>query len=124
MIAHSYCGRKAAPAIVSQAGTGHPIAVEQHQGDQHEQHLDHPEPNHDLHFRPALQFEMMMDRSHLENALVGHLEVAEAPLGGLGWVRPGMKIAVKVNLISAMRPDAAATVHPALLTALTELLQP
>ena len=51
------------------------------------------------------------------------LAAALAPLGGLDWVRPGMKIAVKVNLISAMRPDAAATVHPALLTALTELLQ-
>ena len=51
------------------------------------------------------------------------LSAALAPLGGLDWVRPGMKIAVKVNLISAMRPDAAATVHPALLTALTELLQ-
>ena len=51
------------------------------------------------------------------------LAAALAPLGGLDWVQPGMKIAVKVNLISAMRPDAAATVHPALLTALTELLQ-
>ena len=51
------------------------------------------------------------------------LAAALAPLGGLDWVQPGMQIAVKVNLISAMRPDAAATVHPALLTALTELLQ-
>lgn len=32
------------------------------------------------------------------------LSAALAPLGGLDWVRPGMKIAVKVNLISAMRP--------------------
>ena len=51
------------------------------------------------------------------------LLAALAPLGGLDWVQPGMKIAVKVNLVSAIRPDAAATVHPALLTALTELLR-
>ena len=51
------------------------------------------------------------------------LAAALALLSGLDWMQPGMKIAVKVNLISAMRPDAAATVHPALLTALTELLQ-
>ena len=31
----------------------------------------------DVYKRQALQFEMMMDRSHLENALVGHLEVAD-----------------------------------------------
>ena len=30
------------------------------------------------------------------------LAAALAPLGGLDWVQPGMKIAVKVNLISAM----------------------
>ena len=51
------------------------------------------------------------------------LSAALAPIGGLDWVRPGMRIAVKVNLVSAMRPDAAATVHPSLLTALTELLR-
>ena len=50
------------------------------------------------------------------------LEEVLRPLGGLDWVQPGMKIAVKVNLVSAMKPEAAATVHPALLTALTEQL--
>ena len=44
------------------------------------------------------------------------------PLGGLAWVQPGMRIAVKANLISAMKPEAAATTHPALLGALTKLL--
>lgn len=44
------------------------------------------------------------------------------PLGGLGWVRPGMRIVIKANLVSAMKPDKAATTHPALLAALTRLL--
>ena len=50
------------------------------------------------------------------------LEAVLAPLGGLGWVLPGMKIALKANLITALKPEAAATTHPALLGALTELL--
>ena len=44
------------------------------------------------------------------------------PLGGLNWVQPGMKIVIKANLVSAMKPDKAATTHPALLAALTRLL--
>ena len=48
---------------------------------------------------------------------------ALAPIGGLDWVLPGMKIAVKANLVSAMKPEEAATTHPALLAALTELLR-
>jgi len=39
------------------------------------------------------------------------------------WVRAGMRIGVKANLVSAMEPAAAATTHPVLLTALTELLK-
>lgn len=46
-----------------------------------------------------------------------------APLGGLEWVRPGMKIAIKANLVSMMKPERAATTHPDLLCALTELLK-
>ena len=44
------------------------------------------------------------------------------PLGGLSWVRSGMKIVIKANLVSAMKPEKAATTHPALLAALTRLL--
>ncbi len=40
----------------------------------------------------------------------------------LSWVRPGMRIGIKANLVSALSPDAAATTHPALLKALTERL--
>lgn len=45
-----------------------------------------------------------------------------APLGGLDWVKSGMRIAIKANLVSMMKPEKAATTHPALICALTELL--
>lgn len=51
------------------------------------------------------------------------LEQVLAPLGGLDWVRPGMRVAVKANLVAGMKPEAAATTHPALLAALTDLLR-
>ncbi len=44
------------------------------------------------------------------------------PLGGLEWVRPGMKIVLKANLVARKKPDAAATTHPELLSAIAELL--
>ncbi|MCI8525023.1 MAG: DUF362 domain-containing protein [Oscillospiraceae bacterium] len=50
------------------------------------------------------------------------LEAVLAPLGGLDWVRPGMRVAVKANLVSFARPEAAVTTHPALLAALSDLL--
>ena len=43
-------------------------------------------------------------------------------LGGLGWVKEGMKIAIKANLITALKPEAAGTTHPVLLSALVRLL--
>ena len=51
------------------------------------------------------------------------MEQVLAPLGGLDWVSPGMRIVIKVNLVSAMKPEEAATTHPALLCALIELLK-
>ena len=50
------------------------------------------------------------------------LRSALAPIGGLDWVTPGMKIAVKVNLMMRVKPEKAATVHPQMATALCELL--
>ena len=50
------------------------------------------------------------------------MQAVLAPLGGLNWVKSGMHIVIKANLVSAMKPEAAATVHPALLTALAQLL--
>lgn len=45
------------------------------------------------------------------------------PLGGLSWVTPGMTVGIKANLVSAMKPEEAATTHPALLCALVKLLR-
>ena len=50
-------------------------------------------------------------------------QALEVVVGSLDWVRPGMRIGIKANLVHAAAPEAAATTHPALLKALTELLQ-
>lgn len=50
------------------------------------------------------------------------LLAALTPLGGLDWVKPGMRVAVKANLLTRFRPERAATVHPAIAVALCELL--
>ena len=55
-------------------------------------------------------------------------EVAEslgrllAAVGGLDWVEPGMRIAVKTNLLSGSAPEKAVVTHPAVLSALCRLL--
>ncbi len=54
-----------------------------------------------------------------EQALIGVL----APLGGLDWVKPGMRIGIKANLVSGAKPEKAVTTHPKLLAALTKLLK-
>lgn len=50
------------------------------------------------------------------------LLAALSPIGGLDWVTPGMKIAIKANLLMRAKPEKAATVHPQIATALCELL--
>lgn len=50
------------------------------------------------------------------------LEAVLAPIGGLDFVTPGMKIAVKANLVSFMKPESAATTHPELIVQLVKLL--
>ena len=51
------------------------------------------------------------------------LEALLKPLGGLSWVKEGMTVAIKANLVSNMHPDRAATTHPALLCALVTMLK-
>ena len=46
-----------------------------------------------------------------ENAEAALLE-ALAPFGGLDWARPGMKVALKVNLVSGGKPDSAGRSPP------------
>ena len=56
-----------------------------------------------------------------ENAEAALLE-ALAPFGSLDWVRPGMKVALKVNLVSGGKPDSAVVPHPKFVSALCRLL--
>lgn len=51
------------------------------------------------------------------------LDAVLDPIGGLDFVKPGMKIAIKANLVSYMKPEQAATTHPELLIALVEMLK-
>ncbi len=57
------------------------------------------------------------DESEVKAALGEVLE----PVGGLDWVKEGMTVIIKANLVSALSPDKAATTHPALLCALTDM---
>ena len=59
------------------------------------------------------------DDARVEKALREVLE----PLGGLGFVQPGMTVGVKVNLVTARKPETAATVHPSVVCALVRLLR-
>jgi len=45
-------------------------------------------------------------------------------LGGLNsFIKPGMRVAIKPNLLSAKKPDDAATTHPALVRAIASMVQ-
>ena len=50
------------------------------------------------------------------------LERLLLPIGGLDFVTAGMRVVIKANLVSAMRPEEAATTHPTLLSALCDML--
>ena len=41
----------------------------------------------------------------------------------LAWLRPGMTVGIKANLVAAHAPDDAVTTHPRLLAALCQLLR-
>lgn len=60
--------------------------------------------------------------SYGQEEVLSALRAVLTPVGGLDWVKPGMRVAIKANLISAMKPDAAATTHPAVLAAMVRLL--
>jgi uncharacterized protein (DUF362 family)/NAD-dependent dihydropyrimidine dehydrogenase PreA subunit len=59
------------------------------------------------------------DNAQVESALRAVLE----PIRGLDFVQPGMTVGVKVNLVTAMKPETAATVHPTVVCALVRLLR-
>ena len=43
-------------------------------------------------------------------------------LGGFGWVTPGIKVGIKLNLCSAKKPETAATTHPMMAAQLCRIL--
>lgn len=45
-----------------------------------------------------------------------------APIGNLDFIKSGMKVAIKANLVTAIKPEKAATTHPALLCELCRRL--
>ena len=46
------------------------------------------------------------------------LDEALSLLGGLeAWIRPGMKVAIKPNLVHKSRPEQSAVTHPAIVEA-------
>ncbi len=59
------------------------------------------------------------DYTQTEKALREALDA----IHGLDFVRPGMRIVLKVNLVAPMNPDTAATVHPSLVCALSGILR-
>ena len=58
------------------------------------------------------------DEAKAREALLVLLE----PIGGLDFVKAGMTVVIKANLVSVMKPERGATTHPVLLCALTRLL--
>lgn len=51
------------------------------------------------------------------------LQAVLEPLGGLSWVKEGMTVGIKANLVTYFHPDKAATTHPSLLCALVRMLK-
>ncbi len=59
------------------------------------------------------------NKERIKSALSSLLE----PIGGFDWVKAGMCVAIKANLVTFARPEEAVTTHPALICALIELLR-
>jgi len=45
-----------------------------------------------------------------------------SPIGGIDFVKAGMRVVIKANLVSAMKPEEGATTHPTLIAALADML--
>ncbi|MBR2927215.1 MAG: DUF362 domain-containing protein [Clostridia bacterium] len=60
--------------------------------------------------------------SYEEAVVAKALEDVLRPIGGIDWVESGMTVVIKANLVSMLKPERAATTHPALLCALTKML--
>ena len=71
--------------------------------------------NPDVALAPCPDYEPALCRAALEKVV--------SAAGGLDWVKPGMRIGIKANLVSMMKPEAAATTHPELLKALVDMIK-
>lgn len=58
------------------------------------------------------------DPADVRAALIAALE----PIGGLDFIKKGDRVAIKANLVSPKKADAAATTHPQMIASLCELL--
>lgn len=58
------------------------------------------------------------DKSNIQKAMDELIDI----VGGLDFIKPGMKVAIKANLVTFMKPEEAATTHPALLCDLVSRL--
>ena len=61
--------------------------------------------------------------SYEDEQVEAALRAALEPIDGLDFVQPGMTVGIKVNLVMAMKPESAATVHPSVVCAMTRLLK-
>ena len=64
----------------------------------------------ELHFSPCATYE----KQQVKEAL--------SKICDLSWVQKGMRVAIKVNLITALAPDKAGTTHPIVIDAFCDLL--
>ncbi len=62
-------------------------------------------------------------RSYLPKVCAPALRGVIEAIDGLDFVKPGMKIGIKVNLIAALKPERAATTHFELVCALCDLIR-
>lgn len=76
----------------------------------------------ELLFSPAAPVVLTPCADYGEDTVTTALDRVLDALGGLSWVKKGMTVGIKANLVSAMKPEECATTHPTLLSALTRRL--
>ena len=74
------------------------------------------------YYRPDEPVSVVPLGEYSEKEARAALEALLSPLGVLDEVKAGMCIVIKANLVSAMKPEEAATTHPVLLSALCDML--
>ena len=62
-------------------------------------------------------------KDYSEDEVQSALNTLMSISNGLDFVKPGMKIAIKANLVTFMKPEAAGTTHPSLLCALIKIFK-